>query len=360
MEMRTYNFSSGPGILPLAVLERARDEMLSINGSGTSVMEISHRSDLFESILESAKGGIRELLNLPKNYHVLFLQGGAAFQFSMIPVNFLGKGADYVVTGTWGEKAVREARKCGAVKVVYDSENSGYTTVPEEGSLRFSTGASYIHYTSNETIDGVEFDYDLNGSGTSVICDASSNILSKPIDISRYSMIYAGAQKNLGPSGVTVVIINDEMLDRVPSNQHSLLDYRNIAKNNSMANTPNTWGIYLIGLVCEWLRDQGGIEAVAKINAEKAQRLYKAIDNSDGFYRGNAKTSARSRMNVTFRLSSDELETKFCDEAEKNYMGGLRGHRSVGGIRASIYNAFPLEGVDHLVEFMSDFAGRNR
>lgn len=360
MEKRIYNFSSGPGTLPLVVLKRAREEMLSINGSGMSVMEISHRSELFETILESAKTRIRELLDLPENYRVLFLQGGAAFQFSMIPLNFLRGSADYVVTGTWGEKAVKEARRCGEVNVVYDSDDNGHTTIPKDGSLRFSKNASYIHYTSNETIDGVEFDYELNGNGIPVICDASSNILSKPVDISHYSMMYAGAQKNLGPSGVTVVIMSDEMLDRVPPNQHSLLDYRNIAKNNSMANTPNTWGIYLIGLVCEWLKDQGGVEGIEKINVEKARRLYKAIENSDGFYRGNAEPDARSRMNVTFRLPSEELDTQFCDEAEKNGMSGLRGHRSVGGIRASIYNAFPIEGVDHLVQFMSDFAARNR
>ena len=362
MKNRIYNFSSGPAALPLPVLERASEEIFSINGSGMSVMEISHRSELFESILQSATTGIRELLKLPENFRVLFLQGGAAFQFSMIPMNFLAgeENADYVVTGTWGEKAVKEARRCSVVNVVYNGKSNDYTSVPADGSLKFSPNAAYIHYTSNETIDGVEFDYDLNGNGIPVICDASSNILSKSIDIERYSMIYAGAQKNLGPSGVTVVIISEELLERVPQNQHSLLDYRNIAINNSMVNTPNTWGIYLIGLVCDWLEVQGGVEGIAKINTEKARRIYKAIDNSDGFYVASVEPAARSRMNVTFKLPNVELEEKFCDEAEKNGMSGLRGHRTVGGIRASIYNAFPLEGVDHLLAFMSDFAARNR
>lgn len=334
--------------------------MLSIEGSGMSVMEISHRSDLFEQILDKALAGIRDLLGLPDSYKVLFLQGGAAFQFSMVPLNFLRGSADYVVTGNWGEKAVKEAVRCGGVNVIFDGKASGYGSIPHEGELRYSDNASYIHYTSNETIDGVEFNFDLNGGSLPVICDASSNILSKPIDIGRYSMIYAGAQKNLGPSGVTIVIINDELLERVPDGQHSLLDYRNIAANNSMANTPNTWGIYLISLVCDWLKVQGGVEAIAEVNEQKAQALYAAIDNSDGFYRGNAEPSARSRMNVTFQLPMAELDDDFCLEAEQNGMSGLRGHRTVGGIRASIYNAFPAEGVTTLTEFMSDFAARHR
>jgi phosphoserine aminotransferase len=356
---RVFNFSSGPAMLPISVLEKAREELLSFRGSGMSVMEISHRSALFDDVLASAETGIRELLGLSQNYRVLFLQGGAAFQFSMVPLNFLHGSADYVVTGVWGEKAVKEARRCGNANVVYNGKAEGYRTVPGEGELNFDPNASYIHYTSNETIDGVEFDHDLDGGGIPVICDASSNILSKPIDVEKYSMLYAGAQKNLGPSGVTVVIISDELLERVPADQHSLLDYRYIAANRSMANTPNTWGIYIIGLVCDWLRENGGVEGIAKINAEKAKRLYAAIDGSDGFYKGHADPSARSRMNVTFRLPSDDLDKIFCAEAEQNGMSGLRGHRSVGGIRASIYNAFPIEGVDVLTEFMSDFAARN-
>lgn len=362
MTRKIYNFSAGPSVLPEPVLEKAQSEMLSLNGIGMSVMEISHRSDHFEAILHSAEHGIRGLLQVPDNYKILFLQGGATLQFSMVPMNFLGRGqtADYIVTGAWGAKALHEAKRCDNAKAIYSTEDSGFTTVPSQEELRFSKNAQYIHYVSNETIDGVEFKYDLDGAGIPVVCDASSNILSKPIDIEKYALIYAGAQKNIGPSGVTVVIIRDDMLEKVPEDQHSLLDYRHIAQNGSMANTPNTWGIYIISLVCGWLRDQGGLEAMAKKNEEKAKALYDAIDGSDGFYAGHAKCDARSLMNVTFRLPSEELDILFCNKAEVNGLDGLRGHRTVGGIRASIYNAFPKEGVEHLIEFMKDFAERNR
>jgi len=361
-EGRIFNFSSGPGAIPTPVLERARDEMLSLNSSGMSVMEMSHRSEIFEEILSSAEQGIRDILALPNDYRVLFLHGGASLQFSMVPLNFLPSdgSSDYVVTGVWGEKAVNEARKCrGGVNVIYDGKGDGYRTVPDPGELRISSDAAYVHYTSNETIDGVEFSYDLDGAGVPIICDASSNILSKPIDISRYALIYAGAQKNMGPSGVTVVIIKDELLERAPAGLPTLLDYRNFAENNSMPNTPNTWGVYLIGLVCEWLKELGGVTSIAKTNAEKAAMIYEAIDSSDGFYIGRAKRSARSRMNVTFQLPTAELDGKFCTQAEAAGMSGLRGHRSVGGIRASIYNAFPKAGVERLVDFMADFAATN-
>lgn len=358
---RIYNFSSGPAVLPEPVLEKARDELLSLGGIGMSVMEISHRSKHFARILESAQRGLRELLDLPDNYKILFLQGGAAFQFSMIPINFLTghSSADYVVTGAWGKRAVEEAERCGQVNVIWSGAPEHFISVPDQDELSFSSDAAYVHYTSNETIDGVEFKYDLDGGGIPVVCDASSNILSKPIDIERYSLIYAGAQKNIGPSGVTVIIIRDDMLERVPANQHTLLDYRHIAEHESMSNTPNTWGIYMIGLVCEWLEQQGGLRGIEKLNREKAAVLYNAIDSSDGYYRGHAERSARSLMNVTFRLPSADLDDRFCAEAEKLGLDGLRGHRSVGGIRASIYNAFPRSGVDALVEFMNDFAAKN-
>jgi len=361
-EKRILNFSSGPGVLPLPVLERARSQMLSLDGLGMSVMEMSHRSDAFGEILESAEQGIRDLLNIPNDYRALFLQGGASLQFAMIPMNFLPSGgrADYVLTGAWGEKAATEAQRYGQVNVSYDGKPGGYRNVPDQDQLRFSPGASYIHYTSNETIDGVEFKYDLDGCGVPVMCDASSNILSKSIDVSRYAMIYAGAQKNIGPSGVTVVIIKDELLERGEQGHPSLLDYRTFAKHGSMPNTPNTWGIYLISLVCDWLKELGGVEAAAAINVEKAAILYNAIDSSDGFYQGHADRRARSLMNVTFRLPSAELDQKFCAEADALGMSGLRGHRSVGGVRASIYNAFPRSGVERLVEFMSDFAAGDR
>lgn len=358
MTQRIYNFSAGPAILPAEVLEKAQSELLSLGGIGMSVMEISHRSKHFEPILAGAEAGIRELLDVPENYRILFLQGGASLQFSMIPLNFLGENdsADYIVTGAWGVKAVKEAKKCGSVNTIFSSETENFKSVPSPDELSFSQNARYIHYTSNETIEGVEFKYDLDGKGIPVVCDASSNILSKPVDIEKYALVYAGAQKNIGPSGVTLVIIRDDLLAQVPENQHSMLDYRAIAKNDSMLNTPNTWGIYLINLVCEHTKKHGGLAAMQKKNEEKARILYDALDQSDGFYQGHANRAARSLMNVTFRLPSEELENEFAAQAALSGFDGLKGHRSVGGIRASIYNAFPKEGVEELVEFMKDFA----
>lgn len=357
---RIYNFSSGPAMLPVPVLERARDEMLSLGGSGMSVMEISHRSKHFERILDGAEQKLRDLLGIPADYKVLFLQGGASTQFAMVPMNFLPAGgrAEYVITGYWGKKAIAEAKRRGNAGVIYSSEK-GFTTIPARGELAIPADASYVHYTSNETIDGVEFRYDLEAGGVPVVCDACSNILSKPIDVEKYDLIYAGAQKNIGPSGVTVVIIRDRLLERVPANQHPLFDYRALAENKSMVNTPNTWGVYIIGLVCEWIAEQGGLEVMKSRNEAKAKILYDAIDSSDGFYRGRAERAARSMMNVTFALPTKELEHQFCEEALAHGMDGLAGHRSVGGIRASIYNAFPAEGVEELVGFMNEFAGRN-
>jgi len=335
--------------------------MLSLDGIGMSVMEISHRSTHFETILESAKQGIRELMQIPENYRILFLQGGATLQFSMIPMNFLARNesADYVITGAWGEKARKEAERCGKVNVVFSTSESGFGSVPAQDELRFTPDAKYIHYTSNETIEGVEFKHEINGGEIPVVCDASSNILSKPFDMKKYALIYAGAQKNIGPSGVTLVIIRDDLLEMVPKNQHSMLDYRKVAEKGSMLNTPNTWGIYLVGLVCDWLKTKGGLASMAMQNKKKAALLYEAIDTSDGFYRGHAEKEARSLMNVTFRLPSEDLEKKFCTDAAQLGLDGLKGHRSIGGIRASIYNAFPVEGVQKLVEVMKDFAERN-
>ncbi len=361
MTERIYNFSAGPAVLPVSVLEKAQSEMLSLGGIGMSVMEVSHRSKHFEPILESSIAGIRELLRVPENYQILFLQGGASLQFSMIPLNFLRQeeSADYIVTGAWGKKAVKEAKRCGSVNTIFSTADSGFKSVPSPDELVFSENARYVHYTSNETIEGVEFKYDLDGKGTPVVCDASSNILSKPLDVEKYALIYAGAQKNIGPSGVTLVIIRDDLIERVPENQHSMFDYRLLAENNSMLNTPNTWGIYIINLVCEHIKEHGGLGEMERKNEEKAKILYDAIDQSDGFYRGHAATSARSLMNVTYRLPSEDLEKQFTSEATKQGLDGLKGHRSVGGIRASIYNAFPKEGVEALVEFMQDFANRN-
>lgn len=361
MRTRVLNFSAGPAILPEPVLARAKEGMFSLEGSGLGVMEISHRSRLFARVLEAAERGLRELLRVPANYRILFLQGGATLQFSMVPMNLLPADgtADHIVTGSWGLKAAREASRFGSVNVIYDGMPEGFRKAPSQDDLRFDPNAVYIHYTSNETIDGVEFKYDLEGHGVPVVCDASSNILSRPIDIEKYALIFAGAQKNIGPSGVTVVIIRDDLLVGAARDLPALLTYKAIADNGSMLNTPNTWGIYLTSLVCDWLKEQGGLSAMEIRNREKAAILYDAIDSSDGFYAAHAAKEARSLMNVTFRLPTVELAEQFCSEAELQQMSGLRGHRSVGGIRASIYNAFPKEGVERLVEFMKDFASRN-
>lgn len=361
MSERIFNFSAGPACLPEPVLEAAKSEMLSLGGIGMSVMEISHRSSHFGKIIESAENRLRALMNIPDNYRVLFLQGGATLQFSMIPINFLGENdsADYIVTGAWGKKAVKEARREGNVDEVYNSADDGFRSIPTDDELSFNPDARYIHFTSNETIEGVEFDRDIDGSGVPVICDMSSNILSRPIDVSKYALIYAGAQKNIGPSGVTLVIIRDDMLDMVPDEQHTLLDYRAIAGKGSMLNTPNTWGIYIIDLVCKWLEEKGGIAEMAALNREKAGMVYEAIDSSDGFYSGHANRNARSKMNVTFNLPTEDLEQRFAAEATAKGLDGLKGHRSVGGIRASIYNAFPVKGVAALTGFMQEFRQTN-
>ena len=344
--------------MPLPVLEKARAEILSIKDSGMSVMEISHRSDLFGRILADAERGIRDLLNIPDDYSVIFTQGGATQQFSVIPMNFLNAGetAAFIVTGIWGEKAATEANRYGNAEIIYNGKDSGYSKIPAQDEIDIPHGAKYLHYTSNETIDGVEFHYDLDGGSIPVVCDASSNILSKPIDIEKYDLIYSGAQKNIGPSGVTVVIVRNEMLKQASNKElPGVMDLGRLAKENSMVNTPNTWGIYLISLVCEWLTGQGGLSVMGDRNAAKAKLVYDAIDQSDGFYTGNAEPDSRSKMNVTFRLGSEELAERFCREASLSGLDGLRGHRSVGGVRASIYNAMPKEGVERLVEFMRDF-----
>ena len=361
MTHRIYNFSAGPAAMPLPVLERAQSELLSLNGIGMSVMEISHRSSHFEAILAGAEQGLRDLLSVPDNFRILFLQGGASLQFSMVPINFLGadQTADYVITGFWGRKALVEARRCGNVNVICSTDADGNKSVPEHAELNFSPDARYVHYVANETIEGVEFKYDIDGGGIPVVCDMSSNILSKPINFYNYSLIYTGAQKNIGPSGIAVVFIRDDMLERVPQNLHTLLDYRAIAESGSMANTPNTWAIYMIGLVCDWLKGEGGVAEMERRNTEKAATLYDAIDSSDGYYTGRADRAARSLMNATFRLPTAELDEQFCMEAAAVGLDGLRGHRSLGGIRASIYNAFPRKGVVALVDFMREFAQKN-
>jgi phosphoserine aminotransferase len=360
MTERIYNFSAGPAVLPLSVLEEAQRELVSLPGVGMSVMEISHRSKAFDEIINSAERGLRELLGLPENYRVLFLQGGASLQFSMIPMNFLSKdgSADYIITGSWGKKALKEAKREGSVNVAATTADGGFTRVPGQDELKLDPKAAYVHFTTNETIEGVEWKQEPETGDVPLVADASSDILSHPISVEKYALIYAGAQKNMGPSGVTLVIIRDDLLERIPDNLHTMLDYRTHVQNNSLYNTPNTWGIYIINLVCKWLQEKGGLTAMHRENEAKAQLLYDAIDATT-FYRGHADADSRSIMNVTFRLPSEELEKKFANEATAAKLDGLKGHRSVGGIRASIYNAFPREGVEALVSFMKEFEKKN-
>jgi phosphoserine aminotransferase len=360
MTERIHNFSAGPAVLPVSVLEEAQRDMLSLPGVGMSVMEISHRSKTFDEIFERAESGLRKLLGVPDNYHVLFLQGGASLQFSMIPMNFLPAegSADYVVTGSWGKKALKEAKRAGAVNVAATMADGGFTRVPGNEELKLDPKAAYVHITTNETIEGVEWKQEPEVGDVPLIADASSDILSHPIPVDKYALIYAGAQKNMGPSGVTLVIVRDDLLKRIPDGLHTMLDYRTHVENKSLYNTPNTWGIYILSLVCKWLLDKGGLEAMHRENQEKADLLYNAIDSTD-FYRGHADPDSRSIMNVTFRLPSEELEKKFASESTAQGLDGLKGHRSVGGIRASIYNAFPIEGVKALVDFMKEFQKKN-
>jgi phosphoserine aminotransferase len=360
MMERIFNFSAGPAILPVPVLEQAQRDLLSLPGVGMSVMEISHRSDTFDDIIGGAEAGLRELLGIPENYHVLFLQGGASLQFSMIPMNFLlaDKSADYILTGSWGKKALKEAKKVGATNVAATMADGGFTRVPGPDELKLDPNAAYVHFTTNETIEGVEWKHEPEVGSVPLVADASSDILSHAIPVEKYAMIYAGAQKNMGPSGVTLVIVRDDMLKSIPDNLHTMLDYRTHVENKSLYNTPNTWGIYIIDLVCKWIKDKGGIAAMQQENEEKAGLLYDAIDAGD-FYRGHADADCRSLMNVTYRLPSEELEKKFTSEATAQGLDGLKGHRSVGGIRASIYNAFPKAGVEALVSFMKDFEQKN-
>ena len=360
MTDRIFNFSAGPAVLPVPVLEEAQRDMVSLPGVGMSVMEISHRSKTFDEIIGRTEATLRDLMKIPSNYHVLFLQGGASLQFSMVPMNFLPAdgSADYVLTGSWGKKALKEAKKVGSVNIAATMADGGFTRVPSRDEMSLSPHAAYVHITSNETIEGVQWKREPNVGDVPLVVDSSSDIMSREIDVNKYGLIYAGAQKNMGPSGVTLVIIRDDLLQRIPENMPTMLDYGTHVKNKSLYNTPNTWGIYIMGLVCKWLRDQGGIAGMEQQNEAKAQLLYDAIDATD-FYRGHADVDCRSTMNVTFRLPAEELDKKFVAEATAQGLDGLKGHRSVGGIRASIYNAFPRAGVEALVSFMKDFERRN-
>jgi phosphoserine aminotransferase len=360
MTDRIFNFSAGPAVLPVPVLEEAQRDLLSLPGVGMSVMEISHRSKTFDKIIGEAEAGLRELLGIPDNYRVLFLQGGASLQFSMIPINFLPAdgSADYIITGSWGKKALKEAKKVGGVNVAANMADGGFTRVPANDEINLNAQAAYVHITTNETIEGVQWKTEPDVGSVPLVADASSDILSHRIPVEKYALIYAGAQKNMGPSGVTLVIIRDDLLQRIPEGLHTMLDFRTHVENNSLYNTPNTWGIYIIDLVCKWLKEKGGLAAMERENEDKANLLYDAIDASS-FYRGHADSDARSTMNVTYRLPSEELEKKFTAEATAQGLDGLKGHRSVGGIRASIYNAFPRGGVEALVSFMKEFERKN-
>jgi phosphoserine aminotransferase len=360
MTERIYNFSAGPAVLPLPVLEAAQRELVALPGVGMSVMEISHRSKTFDEIIGSAEAGLRELMGLPDNYHVLFLQGGASLQFSMIPMNFLSKdkSADYVLTGSWGKKAIKEAKREGNVNLAFSSQEENFKRTPRQEELKLDAKAAYCHVTTNETIEGVEFQYTPDTGDVPLFADMSSDILSHPIPAERYALIYAGAQKNIGPSGVTVVILRDDLLARIPDGLHTMLDFRTHTEAKSLYNTPNTWGIYIINLVCKWLKEKGGLAGMQAENEAKAKLLYDAIDATD-FYRGHAEKDSRSIMTVTFRLPSEDLEKQFVKESTAAGLDGLKGHRSVGGLRASIYNAFPRAGVDALVSFMKEFERKN-
>jgi phosphoserine aminotransferase len=360
MTERIYNFSAGPAVLPLSVLEEAQRELVALPGVGMSVLEISHRSKAFDEIIHRAETGVRELLGVPENYHVLFLQGGASLQFSMVPMNLLPAGgtSDYILTGSWGKKALKEAKKLGTANVAATMADGGFTRVPGQDELTLDPGAAYVHFTTNETIEGVEWKREPEVGDVPLVADASSDILSHPIPVEKYALIYAGAQKNMGPSGVTLVIIRDDLLARIPENLPTMLDYRTHTENKSLYNTPNTFGIYIIMLVTKWLKELGGLEGMQRVNEEKARLLYDAID-AGTFYRGHADPDSRSIMNVTFRLPSEDLEKRFAQEATAEGLDGLKGHRSVGGIRASIYNAFPREGVEALVSFMKEFERKN-
>lgn len=357
---RIFNFSAGPCTLPVSVLEEARDGMLNWKGSGMGVMEMSHRGKVFEGIHAQTQAWLRELVGIPDDYTILFLQGGASMQNTVVPMNLLREGqvADYVVTGAWGKKSHEAAVLVGKANKVFDGKESNYTTVPDLAGLKYSDKPAYIHYTSNETIQGVEFMSDPNLSAP-VVCDMSSDILSRPFLVTKYAYVYAGAQKNMGPAGTTLVIVRKDMLDRTPANMHPMLDLKLMADNDSMYNTPPCWGIYVCGLVYRWLLDNGGLPAMERTNRAKAKAVYDAIDDSGGFYKGHADSRCRSIMNVTFTLPSEDVTDIFVKEALKAGMDGLKGHRSVGGCRASIYNAFPIEGCVALAEFMRAFAARH-
>ncbi len=357
---RIFNFSAGPAVLPVDVLEEAQQNLLSYPGVGMSILEISHRSKTFDDIIQGCEADMRTLANIPSNYKILFLQGGASLQFSMVPMNLLpaGGSADYIITGAWSQKAAKEAKRVGTVKVAATTEAENFARVPRQQELKLDPNAAFVHMTSNNTIFGTEWQHLPDVGNVPLVSDNSSDIFSGPIDISKHALIYAGAQKNLAPAGVTIVIIREDLLPRSSASLPTMLNYAVQAENQSLYNTPPVFAIYIMRLVMTWLLKQGGLPAIDRVNRRKAEKLYAEIDRS-GYYRGHAQKDSRSRMNVTFRLPSEDLEKKFAKEATAAGLDGLKGHRSVGGIRASIYNAFPEAGVEALVDFMKEFERKN-
>ena len=357
---RIWNFSAGPAALPEEVLKQAQEELLDWHGAGCSVMEMSHRGKEFMSILEQAEADLRELMGIPAGYKVLFLQGGATQQFAQIPMNLLaGRSADYIVTGSWSKKAYKEAQRIGTVRCAATTEESGFTRLPTAEEIKLDPFAAYLHVCTNETIHGVEIPAQrIADTGVPLVVDMSSHILSRPVNVEKFGLIYAGAQKNIGPSGLTLVIIREDLLGMAPLNIPTVMDYAVMAENGSMLNTPPTYGIYIAGLVFQWLKKQGGLAGIDAVNAEKARILYDAIDQSGGFYRNPVDPDCRSRMNVPFVLANPELDAAFLAESKAAGLASLKGHKSVGGMRASIYNAVSLEAVQALVAFMNDFAQR--
>jgi len=360
MSNRVFNFSAGPAVLPLSVLETAQRELVNYPDAGMSVMEMSHRSPPYEKIHRSAQARIRELMNINDDFTILFLQGGASLQFSMVAMNLMwpSRKADYIITGSWSKLALKEAKREGTINVAGSSEEQQFSCIPDIKTLTLDPNADYVHITSNNTIYGTQWHQLPSTGNVPLVADMSSDIMARPIDINAHGLIYAGAQKNLGPAGVTLVIVRKDLLERAPDSLPTMLNYRTFAAKDSLYNTPPCWSIYMVDLACKWLLDNGGLAAAAKRNNDKAQLIYDMLDQGD-FYRGTVEKSSRSLMNVPFRLPNEDLEKKFVSEAAKLGMQNLKGHRSVGGIRASIYNAMPREGVEALVAFMKDFANRN-
>jgi phosphoserine aminotransferase len=357
MTKRIYNFGAGPAVLPEPVLEEARENLLSLGNLGIGILEVSHRSKHFEEIINTAEANVRKLLSVPDDYSVMFLQGGASLQFSMVPMNLLARGetADYIVSGSWSQKAVAEAQKVGFVNVAASTEKLNFKRLPKPEEIKLTPGGAYVHFTSNNTIFGTQWPTEPYAGKAPLVCDASSDIMWRPIDVSKYGLIYAGAQKNLGPAGVTLVIIRNDLLERSDKEKlPTMMNYALMAKEKSLYNTPPAFAVYIVMLVTKWLLNNGGLKAMEEQNRAKAGQLYKVIDRSQ-FYKGHSEPDCRSHMNVTFTLPDKESEAAFLQEASAQGMSGLKGHRSVGGCRASLYNAFPPRGVEALCEFMKKF-----